>query len=186
MYFLIGLGIILAIVYGNMLLDYLKERRKNKAKETDGVSPAAGQREQAEPLSVCENGVPTLYGGSLAGDIPYLAALITEKLKQNQNIFGLPLRFCESDGQGKLITVDREDNIYIIETGLRPEYEALYQQALDDMAAEKKRIAGRNADDRRVYVIICTNSATDDLRMVAEKKKNIRIFQYDIDFRNIM
>lgn len=174
MYFLIGLGIILAIVYGNMLLDYLKERKRNKQKEQTADRGFDMDRASAA------NAVP------LAGAAPGLAELIGEKLKQNQYIFGLPLRLCETDGQGKLIAIDREDNIYIIETGLRREYETLYQQVMDDMAAEKKRIAGKKADERKVYVIICTNSMTEELRMITEKRKNIRVFQYDLSFRNIM
>ena len=37
MYFLVGLGIILAIVYGNMLLDYIKDKKRQK--QQDGTAP---------------------------------------------------------------------------------------------------------------------------------------------------
>ena len=206
MYFLIGLGIILAIVYGNMLLDFLKERKQDKQKEqtADKFRDVEMPESMEGAVHINQTSAAHMDGAfhmdrasdmdrasaanavPLAGAAPGLAELIGEKLKQNQYIFGLPLRLCETDGQGKLIAIDREDNIYIIETGLRREYETLYQQVMDDMAAEKKRIAGKKTDERKVYVIICTNSMTEELRTITEKRKNIRVFQYDLSFRNIM
>ena len=111
--------------------------------------------------------------------------MIADDLRQKKNIFGLPLTLCEEADDGELIALDREDNIYVIETVQRPEYEELYLQVLDDMTAQRKRIQ-KNASDRKVYAIVCVTTLSETLKLAAEKENSIRIFSYELNFRNIM
>ena len=96
MYFLIGLGIILVIVYANSLYDYIKEK-KAKKEETENQETAA---------VVGETGQTSADGCAFI-----LSDMIEGKLKNGQNIFGLPLKLCEKDETGKIVAVYREDNI---------------------------------------------------------------------------
>ena len=141
MYFLIGLGVIVVLVYGNMLYDHIKEKKK-----------ADEQTDMTEKMQ------------TKAGDAQ------TESVKADD---------------GELIAMDREDNIYVIETVQRPEYEELYLQVLDDMTAQRKRIQ-KNAADRKVYAIVCVTTLSETLKLAAEKENSIRIFSYELNFRNIM
>ena len=49
MYFLIGLGIILAIVYGNMLFDYIRNKKAQKQQEEEELENAADSSEGWPP-----------------------------------------------------------------------------------------------------------------------------------------
>ncbi len=178
MYFLIGLGIILAIVYGNMLFDYIKNRKGKNKQDSEGLTEKPELSEKAET----KESLPVQSG--IASSL-ILAEIIEQKIKQKQNIFGLPLTLCESDGHGKLVALDQEDDIYIIETAIRPEYTDFREQVLEDMAAERRRIS-RGTAERRVYGIICTDHPTESLKAFAETEKAIRLFRFDIVFRNIM
>ncbi len=197
MYFLIGLGVIVVIVYGNMLYDRIKEKKNNtadnagKTAETvNAVSLSAKEAadqdaaisSQTENQNQIRDGVNTAADTAFSG--PTLAEMIADDLRQKKHIFGLPLTLCEED-EGKLIAMDREDNIYVIETAQRPEYEELYLQVLDDMAAESKRIQ-KNAAARKVYAIVCVTTLPETLKLAAEKENSIRIFSYELNFRNIM
>lgn len=184
MYFLIGLGIILVIVYANSLYDYIKDKKAKKEE-------AEGQEQFAE-----DTGVSTLAGGDsskpagaskTSGHVQgiILSELIEGKLKNGQNIFGLPLKLCEKDETGKLTALDREDNIYVIETSLRPEFEDFYEQVRVDMNAQKRRIA-KGAAGRKVYGIVCVNQPSELLVAAAEKESGLRIYRYDITFENII
>ena len=137
---------------------------------------------QTENQYQIRDGVGTAADTAFSG--PTLAEMIAYDLRQKKNIFGLPLTLCEED-EGKLIAMDREDNIYVIETAQRPEYEELYLQVLDDMAAENKRIQ-KNAAARKVYAIVCVTTLPETLKLAAEKENSIRIFSYELNFRNIM
>ncbi len=179
MYFLIGLGIILVIVYGNSLYDYLREK---KAKQENGEVRAAGSAESVgsrltKALEISET------SETVSGII--LSEVIEEKLKSGQNIFGLPLKLCEKDENGKLVALDREDNIYVIETSLRSEFEDFYEQAQADMQAEKRRIP-KKSSDRRVYGIVCVSQPSELLMAAAEKESGLRIYRYDVTFENIL
>ena len=198
MYFLIGLGVIVVIVYGNMLYDRIKEKKGNKAdqiEKTAGTVNASSTSAEVMGSQDAETGAQTFNqnqagnngssaasGNGFSG--PTLAEMIAGDLRQKKNIFGLPLTLCETEA-GKLIAMDREDNIYVIETVQRPEYEELYLQVLDDMAAERKRIQ-KNTATRKVYAIVCVTTLPETLKLAAEKENSIRIFSYELNFRNIM
>ena len=198
MYFLIGLGIIVIIVYGNMLYDRIKTK---KNKDTTDVEKSAGTAdnhfaEQKETKGQKteinrqapdqdQSGSMVKTAANIAFSGPTLTQMIADDLKQKKHIFGLPLTLCEERGDGQLIALDREDNIYVIETAQRPEYEELYLQVLDDMAAESKRIQ-KNAAARKVYAIVCVTTLPETLKIAAEKENSIRIFSYELNFRNIM
>lgn len=177
MYFLIGLGIILVIVYANSLYDYIKEK-KAKKEETENQETAA---------VVGETGQTSADGRAAAGFVKgiILSDMIEGKLKNGQNIFGLPLKLCEKDETGKIVAVDREDNIYVIETNLRPEFEDFYQQVREDMNVEKRRI-GKGADLRKVYGIVCVDQPSELLMAAAKKQSELRIYRYDVTFENII
>lgn len=188
MYFLIGLGIIVIIVYGNMLYDRIKTK---KNKDTTDVEKSAGtadnhfaeQKEtkgqkteinrQAPDQDQSGSMVKTAANVAFSG--PTLTQMIADDLKQKKHIFGLPLTLCEEMGDGQLIALDREDNIYVIETVQRADYEELYLQVLDDMAAQRKRIQ-KNAADRKVYAVVCVTTLPETLKLAAEKDNAIRIF----------
>lgn len=92
---------------------------------------------------------------------------------------------CEERGDGQLIALDREDNIYVIETVQRADYEEFYLQILDDMAVQRKRIQ-KNTADRKVYAVVCVTTLPETLKLAAEKDNAIRIFSYELNFRNVM
>ena len=81
--------------------------------------------------------------------------------------------------------MDRVDNIYVIETVQRADYEEFYLQILDDMAVQRKRIQ-KNAADRKVYAVVCVTTLPETLKLAAEKDNAIRIFSYELNFRNVM
>lgn len=182
MYFLIGLGIIVAIVYGNMLYDRIKAK---KDKDTDNIGET-----QLEADTVDTGHAPVAEDTSAASvpqhlSVTTLTEMIAADLKQQKNIFGLPLTLCEEEADGRLIAMDREDNIYVIETAQRPEYEEFYLQVLDDIEAQRKRIQ-KHAAERKVYAIVCVTTLPDTLKLAAERENAIRIFSYELNFRNIM
>ncbi|MGN0203124.1 MAG: hypothetical protein ACI4BB_01180 [Coprococcus sp.] len=178
MYFLIGLGIILVIVYGNMLFDYIRNKKGQKQQDSEKLTegPEFSEKTETKDQLPVQSGISSSL---------ILAEIIEQKLKQKQNIFGLPLTLCESDGQGKLVALDQEDDIYIIETVIRSGYDDFRRQVLEDMAAERRRIS-EGAAERRVYAIICTDQPTEALKAFAEAEKGIRLFWFDIIFHNIM
>ena len=190
MYFLIGLGIIVIIVYGNMLYDRIKTK---KNKDTTDVEKSAGtadnhfaeQKEtKGQKTEINRQASDQDQSGSMvktAANIAFSGPTLT----QMKHIFGLPLTLCEEMGDGQLIALDREDNIYVIETVQRADYEELYLQVLDDMAAQRKRIQ-KNAADRKVYAVVCVTTLPETLKLAAEKDNAIRIFSYELNFRNVM
>lgn len=188
MYFLIGLGVIVVLVYGNMLYDHIKGKKKadEQTDMTEKMQTKAGD-EQTESVKasdqISENGSDKAAVCHFSG--PTLTEMIADDLRQKKNIFGLPLTLCEEADNGELIAMDREDNIYVIETVQRPEYEELYLQVLDDMTAQRNRIQ-KNAADRKVYAIVCVTTLPETLKLAAEKENSIRIFSYELNFRNIM
>lgn len=190
MYFLIGLGIIVALIYGNMLYDHIKAKKKVN-EQTDMAESVSTKSKDVQPEAVRDtdqlqengNGSDQAAYDHFSG--PTLTEMIADDLRQKKNIFGLPLILCEEADDGELIAMDREDNIYVIETVQRPEYEELYLQVLDDMAAQRKRIQ-KNAADRKVYAIVCVTALPETLKLAAEKENAIRIFSYELNFRNIM
>ena len=161
MYFLIGLGIIVIIVYGNMLYDRIKTKKNKDTTDVEKSACTADNHfaEQKETKG--------------------------QKTEINKHIFGLPLTLCEERGDGQLIALDREDNIYVIETVQRADYEEFYLQILDDMAVQRKRIQ-KNAADRKVYAVVCVTTLPETLKLAAEKDNAIRIFSYELNFRNVM
>ena len=198
MYFLIGLGIIVVIVYGNMLYDQIKTKKdKNSAdaEQSAGTAEAhlTGQKEmqgqnadidgQVLKQDQAEDAVKTAAKMAFSG--PTLTQMIADDLRQKKHIFGLPLTLCEELEDGQLIALDREDNIYVIETVQRSDYEELYLQVLDDMAVQRKRIQ-KNAADRKVYAVVCVTDLPETLKLAAEKDNAIRIFSYELNFRNVM
>ena len=58
-------------------------------------------------------------------------------------------------------------------------------QVLDDMAVQRKRIQ-KNAADRKVYAVVCVTALPETLKLAAEKDNAIRIFSYELNFRNVM
>ena len=198
MYFLIGLGIIVVIVYGNMLYDRIKAK---KHKDTTDVEKSAGTADAHLAGQNVTNGQKVEINGqasdqdqtggvvktavNIAFSGPTLTQMIADDLKQKKHIFGLPLTLCEEMGDGQLIALDREDNIYVIETVQRADYEELYLQVLDDMEVQRKRIQ-KNAADRKVYAVVCVTDLPETLKLAAEKDNAIRIFSYELNFRNVM
>ena len=182
MYFLIGLGVIVVIIYGNMFYDRIKAK---KDKDTDNIGET-----QLETDTVDTDHAPVAEDASAASahqhlSVTTLTEMIAADLKQQKNIFGLPLTLCEEEADGRLIAMDREDNIYVIETAQRPEYEEFYLQVLDDIEAQRKRIQ-KHAAERKVYAIVCVTTLPDTLKLAAERENAIRIFSYELNFRNIM
>ena len=199
MYFLIGLGIIVIIVYGNMLYDRIKTK---KNKDTTDVEKSAGTAdnhfaEQKETKGQKteinrqapdqdQSGSMVKTAANIAFSGPTLTQMIADDLKQKKHIFGLPLTLCEERGDGQLIALDREDNIYVIETVQRADYEEFYLQILDDMAVQRKRIQ-KNAADRKVYAVVCVTTLPETLKLAAEKEQCDSNFQVvELNFRNVM
>lgn len=182
MYFLIGLGIIVAIVYGNMLYDRIKEK---KNKDTDNIGEIRHEADTADTAYAPVAKDASAVSVNQHPSVPTLTEMIAADLKQQKNIFGLPLTLCEEEADGRLIAMDREDNIYVIETAQRPEYEELYLQVLDDIEVQRKRIQ-KHAAERKVYAIVCVTTLPETLKLAAERESAIRIFSYELNFRNIM
>ena len=168
MYFLIGLGIIVIIVYGNMLYDRIKTK---KNKDTTDVEKSAGTAdnhfaEQKETKGQKteinrqapdqdQSGSMVKTAANIAFSGPTLTQMIADDLKQKKHIFGLPLTLCEEQGDGH------------------------------DMAVQRKRIQ-KNAADRKVYAVVCVTTLPETLKLAAEKDNAIRIFSYELNFRNVM
>lgn len=198
MYFLIGLGIIVIIVYGNMLYDRIKTMKNKDATDVeksagtkdnylDDQKETKGQKAEidGQVLDPDRSGSMVKTAANIAFSGPTLTQMIADDLKQKKHIFGLPLTLCEEMGDGQLIALDREDNIYVIETVQRADYEELYLQVLDDMAVQRKRIQKSTAD-RKVYAVVCVTTLPETLKLAAEKDNAIRIFSYELNFRNVM
>ena len=198
MYFLIGLGIIVIIVYGNMLYDRIKT---NKNKDTTDVEKSAGTAdnhfaEQKETKGQKteinrqapdqdQSGSMVKTAANIAFSGPTLTQMIADDLKQKKHIFGLSLTLCDDRGDGQLIALDREDYTYVIEHVHRADHGEYYLQILDDMAVQRKRIQ-KNAADRKVYAVVCVTTLPETLKLAAEKDNAIRIFSYELNFRNVM
>lgn len=186
MYFLIGLGIILAIIYGNELYVYTKKKKSNAAENrtaAEAVSAAGAELfEDSGTVDIVKEAEQSANGDFFCLN---LADIIAGKIKQKQNIFGLPLTLCETDGKGRLTALDREDNVYVIETALRPEYDDWYQQVFADMAEERRRIR-KKANERSVYAIVCTNESSELLKAAVEKDPGIRVYRVDLSFVNVL
>ena len=173
MYFLIGLGI----------YDRIKTK---KNKDTTDVEKSAGTAdnhfaEQKETKGQKteinrqapdqdQSGSMVKTAANIAFSGPTLTQMIADDLKQKKHIFGLPLTLCEERGDGQLIALDREE---------------FYLQILDDMAVQRKRIQ-KNAADRKVYAVVCVTTLPETLKLAAEKDNAIRIFSYELNFRNVM
>lgn len=198
MYFLIGLGILVVIVYGNMLYDRIKTMKNKDATDVeksagtkdnylDDQKETKGQKAEidGQALDQDRSGSMVKTAANIAFSGPTLTQMIADDLKQKKHIFGLPLTLCEEMGDGQLIALDREDNIYVIETVQRADYEELYLQVLDDMAVQRKRIQKSTAD-RKVYAVVCVTTLPETLKLAAEKDNAIRIFSYELNFRNVM
>lgn len=198
MYFLIGLGIIVIIVYGNMLYDRIKTKKNKDMTDVEQSAGTAdnhfaeqketkGQRTEInrQAPDQDQSGSMVKTAANIAFSGPTLTQMIADDLKQKKHIFGLPLTLCEERGDGQLIALDREDNIYVIETAQRADYEEFYLQILDDMAVQRKRIQ-KNAADRKVYAVVCVTTLPETLKLAAEKDNAIRIFSYELNFRNVM
>jgi hypothetical protein len=186
MSFLIGLGIIVAIVYANSLYDHIKEKKAKKAEEQAAVG-VASETEHLEAAAAV-SAAPDCEVSERAADanrFSELADYIAAQLKAGRYIFGVPMQLCEQDESGKVIALDREDNIYVIETKLRPEYQDFYDQVKADRAAERKRIS-KGADERKVYGLVCTMQPSELLVAAAQKDTGIRIYRYCIYFENII
>ena len=113
MYFLIGLGIIVIIVYGNMLYDRITTK---KNKDTTDVEKSAGTAdnhfaEQKETKGQKteinrqapdqdQSGSMVKTAANIAFSGPTLTQMIADDLKQKKHIFGLPLTLCEERGDG--------------------------------------------------------------------------------------
>ena len=196
MYFLIGLGI---IVYGNMLYDRIKTK---KNKDTTDVEKSAGtadnhfaeQKEtkgqkteinrQAPDQDQSGSMVKTAANITFSG--PTLTQMIADDLKQKKHIFGLPLTLCEERGDGQLIALDREDNIYVIETVQRADYEEFYLQILDDMAVQRKRIQ-KNMKDHQIPQGSSISAVLANIYMIeADKKINEYVVSLGGMYRSIV
>ena len=183
MYFLIGLGIIVIIVYGNMFYDRIKTK---KNKDTTDVEQSAGTAdnhfaEQKETKGQKteinrqapdqdQSGSMVKTAANIAFSGPTLTQMIADDLKQKKHIFGLPLTLCEERGDGQLIALDREDNIYVIETVQRADYEEFYLQILDDMAVQRKRIQ-KNMKDHQIPQGSSISAVLANIYMIEADKK---------------
>ena len=156
--------------------NHFAEQKETKGQKTEINRQAPDQDQSGSMVKTAAN---------IAFSGPTLTQMIADDLKQKKHIFGLPLTLCEEQGDGQLIALDREDNIYVIETVQRADYEEFYLQILDDMAVQRKRIQ-KNAADRKVYAVVCVTTLPETLKLAAEKDNAIRIFSYELNFRNIM
>lgn len=156
--------------------NHFAEQKETKGQKTEINRQAPDQDQSGSMVKTAAN---------IAFSGPTLTQMIADDLKQKKHIFGLPLTLCEERGDGQLIALDREDNIYVIETVQRADYEEFYLQILDDMAVQRKRIQ-KNAADRKVYAVVCVTTLPETLKLAAEKDNAIRIFSYELNFRNVM
>lgn len=161
LYFLAGLGIIMAIIGINWIYD---QRKAHTAKEEGKPYAEAGE------------------------EIPQseIYRLVVGKIRAGENIFGLPLTYCDDNGTGSFITMDREDNLYVVETDVRDPYTEMYDQVKDDLYIQKRRI--QKSKTRKVYAIVCQAQPSEMVLAAAQQNPSIRVFKCDLEegrFTNI-
>lgn len=141
-------------------------------------------RKKAKPESrLLANEDDSVYTGNAVST--GLAEEIEEDLKAGRYVFGLPLTFARRQDIYKVIAVDQEENLYVIETALEEDYKDMYDQLHADM--EDLRLSIRKHEDtRRVFGFVCCSQPSPLLKAAAEKHYNIRLFRCHTVFENYM
>ena len=111
-----------------------------------------------------------------------IADLAEYSLRQGMNPFLQLMRYASRNGDYNVAAVDSYDNIYIIETQLNPEYADMIQQIRADVDHYRTRMQKRK-DKRKIYVYVCTNHPSEELREAAEDDPDLKIFNYRVRFR---
>jgi hypothetical protein len=111
-----------------------------------------------------------------------IADLAEYSLRQGMNPFLQLMRYASRNEDYNVAAVDSYDNIYIIETQQNPKYADMLQQIRADVDHYRTRMQ-KHKNKRKIYVYICTNHPTDQLREAIEDDPDVKIFNYRIRFR---
>ena len=111
-----------------------------------------------------------------------IADLAEYSLRQGMNPFLQLMRYASRNEDYNVAAVDSYDNIYIIETQQNPKYADMVQQIRADVDHYRTRMQ-KHKNKRKIYVYICTNHPTDQLREAIEDDPDVKIFNYRIRFR---
>lgn len=182
MYLTMIIGILLlgAIAGGYSLYDGMREKKQRALKE-----------EQEKKIK--EETLRAYRGeGSSQGTAPAeeaedrrglrLADLVEYSLRRGEEPFVQRMKYAGRDGDWNVVAVDSDDNIYIIETEKKPEYEDMIQQIRADVAHYRTRMQ-KKADERLIYVYVCTNHPSKPVRKEAFENRDVRIFNYRVRFQ---
>ena len=111
-----------------------------------------------------------------------IADLAEYSLRQGMNPFLQLMRYASRNEDYNVAAVDSYDNIYIIETQQNPKYADMVQQIRADVDHYRTRMQ-KHKNKRKIYVYICTNHPTDQLREAIEDDPDVKIFNYRVRFR---
>ena len=182
MYLTMIIGILLlgAIAGGYSVYDGIRERKEKALKEEQEKKI----KEETLRAYRGEKSVEVVSEADSAEDMRgiRLADLVEFSLRRGEEPFVQRMKYTGRDGDYHVVAVDSDDNIYIIETELKPEYEDMVQQVQADVDHYRARMQ-KKADERMTYVYVCTNHPSKPIRKEAYENRNVRIFNYRVKFQ---
>ena len=179
---IIGILLLAAIAGGYGLYDDTRIKKRNEEiaaqeKKIAEETMKAFRAEEAEEIPESE--------GQAAEEDTHgvtIADLVEYSLREGMNPFLQLMRYASRNGDWNVAAVDSFDNIYIIETQLNPEYADMMEQIRADVDHYRTRMQKRK-DKRKIYVYVCTNHPSEELREAAEDDPDLKIFNYHLRFR---
>lgn len=118
---------------------------------------------------------------------------LTMRLEAGVNVFGIPLKIYKKHGMygrqfiipvGRMdiLAVDEEENLYVIELKKDSGYNDAYKQTVKYI----EWLSNNTVDkDKKVYGIICLNAPSKELIDKVRQDRRIKLFEYEISYREI-
>ena len=118
---------------------------------------------------------------------------LTARIESGVEVFGFKLKmykrkgvygrqFIIPIGRLDLLCEDEDGNLYIIELKKDSGYDDAYKQIADYLEWFEKNAISKG---KRVYGIICLNSPTKELVENVHKDKRMKLFEYQISYREL-
>ena len=149
--------------------------------------------EQVEDESSQENAVDLGIKRQQFSNEKLLEDELTARIESGVEVFGLKLKmykrkgvygrqFIIPIGRLDLLCEDEDGNLYIIELKKDSGYDDAYKQIADYLEWFEKNAISKG---KRVYGIICLNSPTKELVENVHKDKRMKLFEYQISYREL-